>query len=115
MWSSIDGRAREAKPQQVGLQIPRCFHSEVPQKDAVRPIAEIPWGGIPKAGRAEGEPDRGGACDARSCSHDDLDPTEIRRFAGDWLHQGKERHTLGARVRGKSTQFRWSELLGARI
>ena len=40
LWRSINGRARNLKPQQVGLQIPRCLHSEVPKKDVVRSIAQ---------------------------------------------------------------------------
>jgi hypothetical protein len=61
----------------------------------------ISWGGVPQADRAEGEPDRGGAFDARPCAHDDLDPAAVRRFTSDWLHQGKERHTP-ARVYGEN-------------
>src|SRR5208283_1954843 len=57
----------------------------------------------------------GGALDARPRSHDDLDPAEVRRFAGDWLHQGQERDTPGPSVWRKTTEFRWAKLLGARV
>jgi hypothetical protein len=45
----------------MGVQIPRRFHPEVSEKDVVFAVATIPWRGVPKAGGAEGEPDRGGA------------------------------------------------------
>jgi Transposase IS200 like len=34
---------------------------------------------------------RGGPSDARSCAHDDLDPAQIRGFAGDRIYQGQKR------------------------
>lgn len=43
----------------MGVQIPRCSHSEVSKKDVVLRVAAIPWRGVPKADRAEREPDRG--------------------------------------------------------
>ena len=70
---------------------------------------------IPQVGCAEGKPDRGGASVAGSCAHDDRDPAEIRSVASDRLHQGKERDTLGARVRRKETKFCWSKLLGSGV
>lgn len=44
-----------------------------------------------------------------------ISPTEVRCFAGDWLHQGQERDTFGTGVWGESPKFRWAELLGTRI
>jgi len=31
--------------------------------------------------------------------HDDLDSAEIRGVPGDWVHQGEERNSFGARLR----------------
>jgi hypothetical protein len=47
-WSCIDGRAGEPKSHQVGVQIPRCFHSQVPPEDAVCAIASVSWRGLRK-------------------------------------------------------------------
>ena len=35
-----DGRVRKPKPHEVGVQIPRGVHSEVPEKDAVRTLRQ---------------------------------------------------------------------------
>ena len=42
---------REPKPHEVGVQISRGLHSQMPQKDAVRAIAAASWGGVPEAGQ----------------------------------------------------------------
>src|SRR5664279_3247638 len=88
-WSCIDGRVGEPKSQQVGVQIPRCFHSQVPPLDVVCATAPVSWRGVPQAGGAKREPDRGRAFDARPCPHDDVDSTEIRRGAGGRLFVGQ--------------------------
>src|SRR6476469_2250163 len=38
--SPIDGRARKPNAHEVGVQIPRNLHSQVPQEDAVRGTAQ---------------------------------------------------------------------------
>ena len=74
-----DGRLQEPKPQQVGVQISRGLHSQVPQEDAVWGIEAASRRGVPQIGHAEGVQGRRGAFDAGSCSHDDFDPTQICR------------------------------------
>ena len=49
----------------------------MPTPGAVWAIDEVSWTGLPSTGAAEGVPDRGGAFDAGSCAHADLDPAEI--------------------------------------
>ena len=59
-----------------------------------------------QAGRIQGEPHRGGASDVRSRAQDDCDPAEVRSLAGDRVHQGEERDSSGAGVRGEEAQLR---------
>ena len=73
------------------------------------------WGSVSETGCAEGEPDRGGAFDARSCAYDDRDPAETRGVSGGRIHQGQKRHPYGAGVWREKTKFRWAALLGQRI
>src|SRR6202158_1425559 len=50
-----------------------------------------------------------------SRSQDDLDPTQVRSFAGDRLHQGQERDPFGPGVRGEEAKLRGTALLGQRV
>jgi len=95
-----DGRREDAKSHQLGVQVPRGVHSEVPQKGAVRRLEAIFGRSISPIGRAEGEPDRRGAPDAGSCAHDDSDPAEICGVTGRGIHQGEKCDSL-ARVYGE--------------
>src|SRR5258708_12813500 len=52
---------------------------------------------------------------AGSRPHDDLDPTEIRGFAGGRFYQGQECDPLGADVRGEEAQLCGPELLAQRV
>src|SRR5512134_3369156 len=52
-----DGRVRKPKPHEVGVQISRRFHTEVPKTDVVCGIEAASGGGIAQAGRAEAESD----------------------------------------------------------
>jgi putative transposase len=56
----------EPKPHEMGLQIPRHLHSEVPQKNDLRAIALASRTGVPQVGATEREPDRGGSSSRRS-------------------------------------------------
>ncbi len=85
----------------MGVQIRRCFHSQMPPESALCAVGPVSWRGVPQAGGAKRESDRVGAFDARSCSHDGLDPAEICRVAGGQLHQGQERHRI-ARTCGEN-------------
>ena len=61
-------------------------------------------GGIAQAGYSERESDRGGASDARSRAHDDLNSAEVRGVAGSGIH---------SRVRARSTWRGSTERVGA--
>src|SRR6516162_135637 len=99
----------------MGVQISRRVHSQVPQEDVVYRAATAFGGCVPKAGGAEGKQGRGGSSSTRSRAHVDLDPTEIRSVAGDRVYQGKERDTLGSRVRREEAELRRTALLGERV
>src|SRR5467141_3978101 len=71
-----DGRVWKPKPQQVGVQISRCVHSQVPEKDPVRGAETASRRCLPQAGAAEGKPGRRRPSHAGSRSHDDLDSTK---------------------------------------
>src|SRR6185312_9308822 len=43
-----DGRLRESKPQQMGVQISCGLHSQVPQEDAVRRVEAASRGSVPQ-------------------------------------------------------------------
>src|SRR5262245_66368937 len=88
-----------------GLQISRGLHSEVPQEDLVRGVATPSRGNLSPACDAEGVPDRGGASDARSRAHDDLDPSQIRGLSGRGVHQGQERDPSGSGLWGEEAQL----------
>ena len=89
----------------MGVQIPRRFYSEVPQKDLVFRTASASGRCIPEIGGAEGKQDRGRSSSAGSRAHVDLDSTEVRSVAGDRIYQGKECDTLGSCVRREEAKF----------
>ncbi len=99
----LDGRIRELKPLEVGVQVPHSIYTEVPQESAAREPAEAFGRGVPQAGRAEGVPDRGGPSTRRPCPHDDLDTAEIRGVAVVGFIKGKSAIHL-ARVYGERKQ-----------
>ena len=53
----------------MGVQVPRGFHTEVPQKGVVRGFEAIFGRSVAPIGRAKGESDRRGAPDAGPCAH----------------------------------------------
>src|SRR4029077_453294 len=110
-----DGRLREPKPQQMGVQIPCGVHSQVPQEDALRGAATTSRGSVSQAGDAKGKQSRGRPSDAGSRSHDDLDPAEICGLAADRLYQRQERHPFGSCLWREEAQFHGPALLGEGI
>ena len=59
-----DGQVRKPKSYEVGMQISRSVHTEVPEEDVIRRTEKASWRGVSPIGRAEGMPNRGGAFDA---------------------------------------------------
>src|SRR5215831_16733780 len=79
----------------MGLQIPLGLHSQVPEKNDLWRIAPASRRGVPQAGAAEREPDRGGSSSRGSRAYVDFDSAEICGVAGGWLHQGEECNPFG--------------------
>src|ERR1035437_110368 len=111
----LDGQDRKPKPHEMGLQVPRRVYTEESKKGVVRSTAGASWGGVSHAGAAQGESDRGGAFEARSRSHDDLDTAEIRRVECGGLHQGEKCDSPGPGVWRAQEEFHRAKFLGARI
>ena len=88
------------KSREVGLQVPRGLHPEVPAQDAVWRNCGGTWGGVPRAGESRRRAGLRRGTDGGSRAHDDLDPAEVRGVAGGGIHQGKSAIHL-ARVYGE--------------
>src|SRR6516162_3552485 len=99
----------------MGVQIPRGVHSQVPQEGTLWGTEAASRRYVPQAGLAEGEPDRRRSPLGGSCSHDDLDPTEVRCFAGGRLYQGQECDPPGPDLRREEAQLRGTAFLGQRL
>ena len=110
--SKHDGPIREFKSHQVGLQISRRFHSEIPPEGAVWRTEATSRYDIPAVGRAERKPRRRRAFDARPRSHVVGDTAEICGQSGGWYIKGKSAIHLarvyGERKRGFVGQSFWA-------
>ena len=93
-------RSRKPKSHEMAVQVSRGVHPEMPQKDAVQAAEALSGGGVPRAGSAEGEPDRGGTSDSGPRAYDDLDSAEICGVAGGGFNKRKSAIHL-ARVYGE--------------
>ncbi len=69
---------------------------------------------LPRAGEAEGMPDRRRASDAGPCAHVHRDSTQAPSRLGEWVSEGKECHCDRATVR-KGEKLLWRTLLGPRL
>ena len=67
------------------------------------------------ARRKEGVPDRGGPLDARSCSHADIDTSEIFGGADHRISEGEEFNLDRAECRAQDAKFPGPQILGSRI
>ena len=66
------------------------FTPKVPQEAAVWEDQATSGPGVSRLGTTEGVPDRGGPLDARSCSHADIDTTEVFGGADHRVHEREE-------------------------
>ena len=85
-------RQREFKPYEMGMQVPFGLDSQVPEKRAIWGVAETPWAIVQGPRLSKGEQNSRRASQARPCAYADLDSTQIIRFPGGRVSQGKERH-----------------------
>ena len=101
---------------QVGVQIPRGVHSEVPAEDAVRATAAASW----ERCSASWPQQKESRIEEGHLMPDHVhmmicDPAEVCGVAGGRVHQGQERDPFGAGLRGAEAQLRRAAFLGARI
>src|SRR5271157_1347067 len=101
-----DGRVRDAKPHDVGLEISCGFHPKISTQTPVSGVEETAGRGFSSARGSEGSEGRRGAFASGPCSHAFVDPTKIRGVERGRIHQGKERYPSGADVRRTKAQFR---------
>jgi hypothetical protein len=83
----------------MGLQIPRCGHSEVSEKDLYTELRKYLGRGVRNLARQKESRVREGAFDEGSRVHLDFDPAEIFGVAGDRLCQGQKRDPFGPGLR----------------
>ena len=110
-----DGRFQKPKSYEVGMQISRGVHTEVPQEDAERGAEKMSWRGISLIGGTEGESDRGRSSGVRSRAYDDRDTAEVFGVAGSRVYQGQECDPLGTGVRGEEAQLCGEAILGKKV
>src|SRR5271169_3476312 len=110
-----DGRVRDAKPHNVGLQISCCFHPEISAQAAVSGVEETAARFFVNSHGSERSKGRRGALACGPCSHALVDPTKIRGVERGRVYQGKERDPSGADVRRTEAQFRGATFLGTRL
>src|ERR1017187_8610406 len=99
----------------MGVQVPCCFYSEMPQKGALWKTAAAFGRGIPKIGRTEGMSRRRGPSSRRPCTHHDLDSAQVCGVVRGGIHQGQERDPSGSNLWRTKAKLRRAKLLGARI
>src|SRR5215813_1337031 len=63
------------------------------------------WGVYSTSLPAQGMPDRGGALDARSCAHVDIDSTEVFGVRGDRVSEREELDLDRAERRAQAAEF----------
>lgn len=89
----LDGQDRKPKSHEMGLQVPRCVHTEVAQESAVRSTPKRTGPSVSRVGQVQGESGRRRAFDGRSCTHDAVDNTKVRGVPGRGVHQRQECNT----------------------
>src|ERR1700674_2740461 len=98
----------------MGLQVSCGVCAQTTTKGNLRQNAPATGSDLPRAGEAEGMPDRRRASDAGPCAHVHRDSAQAPGCLGDWVLEGKECHRDCTIVR-KGEELLWRTLLGARL
>ena len=85
-----------SKSPEMGVQIPRSFHSEVSAQGPVRRVGQTLGGGVPQACGTPREPCRRGAFAAPPRSDDAVDSAQVRGQSGRGVHQEQECDQFGS-------------------
>lgn len=96
----------------MGVQIPRGFYPQVPQKNVVRAVTPASWRGIQEPCGPEGKQGRGGAFDGGSCAHAVIYSAQVRGGTGGGLHEGQERNPPSTCVWRAKEELRGAKFLG---
>src|SRR5215468_10820591 len=101
-------------PLQVGLQVPRGIGAQTTAESDLWEYPPTTGPGFPRAGAAEGVPDRGGTPDAGSRAHVHRDSAEASSRFGDRFLEREERNCHCTAFR-KGKELLWRTLLGSRL
>lgn len=111
----LDGQDRKPKSHEMGLQVPRCVHTEVAQEGAVRSTAKRAGSSVSRVGQAQGESGRRRAPDGRSCAHYAVDTAKVLGVPSRGVYQRQECDTPCQGVRREKEELRRPALLGQRV
>lgn len=99
-------RLQQPKSYEMGVQVLRCVHREVPSKSAIRKNSSASRGGVSRTGQTEGESGSGGSFVFGPRGYDGPNSTAACGFASARLHQGQECHSAGSRFHGRDRSFK---------
>lgn len=103
------------KPYGMGMQVSHSMDTEISEEGNVRGIAEAFRRSAPSIGKAEGKRDYRRSPDDGSCTHIDIDPTEVFGIASGGVYQGQECHTYCQELYRAEEEFYRSAFLGEGI
>src|SRR4029077_5176642 len=90
-------------------------YAEVSQEAALRQNKTASGPSVSRSGATEGVPDRGRTFDAGSCSHVDIDTSQIFGGANHRIHEREEFDMDRAECRTQDAKFSGPQILGAGI
>jgi hypothetical protein len=94
------------------VQVPRRVYAEVSQEVAFRQNKTASGPSVSRSGATEGVPDRGGAFDAGSRPHVDINTSQIFGGADHRIHEGEESDMDRAECRTQDAEFPGPQILG---
>src|SRR6202521_3141799 len=98
----------------MGLQVSCGVCAQTTTKGNLRQNAPATGSDLPRAGEAEGMPDRGRAPDAGPCANVHRDSTQAPGRLGDWVSERKERYCYRTAV-WKGEKLLGRTFLGPRL
>ena len=111
----FNGRTKDAKSLEVGVQISCCIYSEVPKEGIVCRVETASGHSVQGACQAQGVRNTGGSCYGRSCAYADRDTAKVCGRANSWLYKRIGGDSHSPEFRRKEEKLRGSTFLGTRI
>lgn len=96
----------------MGMQVPYSMDTEVSEKIDLRTIAKVSWINVKGTRSPEREQDIRGSSSARSCSHVDIDTTEVCGIPSGRFHKREKRHPDSKKLCWTSQEFYGAKFLG---